>query len=128
MKKGILLFVLGCMLIGSGCSGDDDIDYTEIEIRIKNVSNVEFLNVLVTGGGETHDYGDVAQGISTDYKAHAFAYAYAGITLSANGEEYRLQPIDFVGEETLAPGKYTYELDIEPLETFNSILLTLEED
>ncbi|MGB5379031.1 hypothetical protein, partial [Muriicola sp.] len=49
----------------------------------------------------------------SEYKEFETAYAYAYIQITAGEEVYVLQPIDFVGEEILPIGLYTYELDID---------------
>jgi heat shock protein HslJ len=51
------------------------------------------------------------------------AYSYAYVKVTAGGDEFVLQPIDYVGESLLAPGEYTYVLDVAE----QQLLLTLVE-
>ncbi|MGB5645754.1 hypothetical protein [Muriicola sp.] len=109
MKRLIIL----CMSLGlmtMACSDRDD-DITSINIRINNKSSLVFDEVLV--GDEDHIYEALDPDTYSEYKEFETAYSYAYIRITSGEEVYVLQPIDFVGEEILPIGLYTYELDID---------------
>jgi hypothetical protein len=70
--------------------------------------------VVITFPQRTVEYGPVAAGEATDYVDVGPAYAYAGVRVVYNGQVLALTPIDYVGEELLAAGRWTYELEIDP--------------
>lgn len=90
----------------------------QVRVRIRNDARFDFDGVEVHfPDGTRVDYGPVAAGASTDYAdAGSPAYRYAWIKVltapgpPADGRVFTFQPIDYVGEEELAPGQYTYAL------------------
>ncbi|NER14730.1 hypothetical protein GWK08_14835 [Leptobacterium flavescens] len=113
MKKIVLIAVLGMFLSLTACSGDDDNsnpEVSQVEIRIRNASTVEYTDIIVNTSGGENTYGDLSSDVTSEYKTFDFAYRYAYIELKINGEIFTIQPIDYVGETKLTPGKYTYEI------------------
>jgi hypothetical protein len=109
MKRLIIL----CMTLGlmtAACTDRDD-DLTTINIRIKNASTLVFDEVIV-GDGD-HMYEALDPDTYSEYQEYETAYAYAYIQITSGEEVYVLQPIDFVGEEVLPIGLYTYELNVD---------------
>ncbi|NAS11781.1 hypothetical protein [Poritiphilus flavus] len=104
------------------CTDRDD-DVTTINIRIKNDSNLLFEEVTVGDSEEVHM--NVASGDYSEYFEYETAYQYAFIRIIAGGQTFTLQPIDFVGEEVLPVGFYTYELNIS---TDDEVLLNFVVD
>ena len=97
------------LLLGTGCSQvlDDD----DVEVRVRNLSAVDFDSVLVRFPRDTHRYGRVEAGKSSSYAEVQEAYRYDYVEVWIGGEKHVLQPIDFVGESLLPSGRYTYGLD-----------------
>lgn len=97
-----------------------------VEIRVQNASAVVMQDVVVgfpevtTGGGDPVepgdaesgdvDYGTIDPGAATPYRTIGKAYRYTAVTVLVEGEEVELVPIDYVGEDPLDGGRYTYEL------------------
>lgn len=124
MKEWLLLFVTLALL--SACSkeaGNED-----VKIRLSNVSNVDFENIVLNTSTGDVSFGVLASRSVSDYKSFELAYRYAFIELTANGNTYTLQPIDYVGESPLDKGHYTYVLDLEGQEQYSSLIATLVED
>jgi hypothetical protein len=84
----------------------------DIEIRISNESSVAFDDVDVVFPEDSVDYGLVPAHGRSAYRGVSVAYRYALIIVKVGGQERRLQPIDYVGETELRPGRYTYLLDL----------------
>ena len=107
MKKiSILVFI--CHAIVS-CKKEES---KEVFIRVRNQSAYQFENVVVNTYNQPKSYGVIKQGQNSVYMKFDMAYRYAYIKLTAAEKELILQPIDFVGETPLEPGKYTYSLSI----------------
>lgn len=80
-------------------------------IRIQNSSGYFYQNVVVNTGGGRHEYNTIIPSTSSDYKLFNFAYSYAFVELTIDGDLATIQPIDYFGETKLDPGYYTYEID-----------------
>jgi hypothetical protein len=110
MMKNIAFFLLICFSSILSCKKEDS---KEVFIRVKNESIYPFENVVVSTFNKPENYGSVEPGQNSVYMKFDVAYRYAYIKLTAGGKEFVLQPIDFVGERRLKPGKYTYSLTIQ---------------
>jgi hypothetical protein len=85
----------------------------EIKFRLLNKSNITFDSLEVNFAGQTVHYGPLAPGELSEYRLVDRAYHYASVKAIAGETVYELQPTDYVGEETLPPSRYTYELNLE---------------
>lgn len=85
-----------------------------VEIRINNVSNLDFDRVCVHLPDEPEvEYGPISKGGVTGFRATRRAYRYAGFSVRAGKQEFSLQPVDYMGEQELPPGRYTYVLGLD---------------
>lgn len=107
ISSAVCLLLAGCNAAGSGSQPDD------ILLRIENVSSSLFSSVLVKFPGAEGSYGSIKPGGFSRYREFEIAYRYGYIEVASGGERYRLQPIDYVGEQPLEQGRYTYRLHIE---------------
>ncbi|MEQ9167595.1 MAG: hypothetical protein RLO12_15155 [Fulvivirga sp.] len=82
-------------------------------IRIQNSSDFKFQNVYVNTGFEGHNYEDILPTNYSDYVGFESAYRYAYIQLEIDNRLYIIQPIDYVGEKELKPGKYSYVIGVD---------------
>jgi len=98
----VWIFV-GCAIFGSE---------NATHIRIENASEVDFTSVRVAFPEAEANFGTISSGRRSEYQRVDEAYRYGFTKVEAEGETYRIQPIDYVGEEPLDPGRYTYQLDI----------------
>src|SRR5262245_2445761 len=110
MRLRQALVLLAALVFGS-CDNPFD-SSGDVEVRVANLSAFAFADVDVVFPEDSVDYGAVpASGIS-EYRDVSKAYRYALIIVQVGGEELRLQPIDYVGETELRPGRYTYLLNL----------------
>jgi hypothetical protein len=86
---------------------------SETLVRLHNASGVSLDAVSATFSGHVADYGRIPAGATTDYRPAPGAYRYAFIAARVDGERYVLQPIDYVGEQPLGPGRFTYAIDVD---------------
>ena len=84
-----------------------------VEIRLLNKSDISFDDVEVNFAGQTVRYGSLDPGGLSEYQAVEQAYRYAYIKVTAGDAVYELQPSDDVGENTLPPSRYTYEISLD---------------
>src|SRR5262245_12004121 len=85
----------------------------QVEIRIKNASGRDFDRVrVVFPDRDEVDYGPVARGGFSAFRSARRAYRYAQIHVKAGDRDFSLQPMDYVGERDLSPGRYTYVVRI----------------
>ncbi len=123
MRLSLPLFLL-LALIPASCSDPDSSG--PVEIRLQNASTAIMQDVVIgfpevtTGGGDPVepadaesgdvDYGTIDPAAATPYRTIAKAYRYAAVTATVEGQQVEFIPADYVGEELLEPGHYTYEL------------------
>jgi hypothetical protein len=85
-----------------------------VRVRVGNRSQVDFDRVVVGFPSGDEDYGRVPAGGRSDYREVTEAYAYASIDVSIKGTTMSLRAMDYVGEQALAPGNYTYAVSHDP--------------
>lgn len=86
----------------------------ETELRISNGSTSSFDSVIVKSPGGKQVYYNIAAGSSSGYRIFSFLYNYAYMEVHFNNQLLKLQPFDYVGEEKLNAGRYTYKIGIVP--------------
>lgn len=105
IKHIFILFLLMIVLIA--CDKKND-----VMIRIENASTYNIQSVLLnTSGGEANYDSIPASGIS-DYQKFDFTYRYAYIKAIIDGEEFIMQPKDYIGERKLRKGNYRFKLSV----------------
>ena len=107
MSRSVLLALLAAA--AAACAPVEDPGATFV--RLHNASPHALDNVRVNFGEGTVAYGNLAPGQVSDYRLATGAYRYARLEARIGGAPYVLQPIDYVGETRLAPGRYTYRLE-----------------
>lgn len=80
-------------------------------IKIENISNYDYEQVLVGTPDGQQQYDTIPANTESVYRTFDSGYRYAYVEAFIGGEEYVNPPIDFVGEQLLEPGKYTYVID-----------------
>lgn len=115
MKKisliAALLMVVLALGLGS-CKKDK-----MVLIRIENGTGHDMTAITVGGPEDIHEYEDLKEGDKSDYKVYQKAYRYAYLSFKIGESDFVVQPIDYVGESLLEPGKYTYLVTISDLDT-----------
>ena len=120
MAAGLLLIVAGYSRRGIAGGAKETLLNAQagssdgIEIRVRNASETDFQSVIVVCPGQNAvDYGAVARGTESVFRQVQTAYRYAEVRVKANGQNLSIIPIDYVGEQLLKPGRYTYVLNIQ---------------
>jgi hypothetical protein len=86
----------------------------QVSIRVKNASQFDFecVSVRFPGTDEPTDFGPIPSGGLSAFTRVNVAYRYAQIRVVAASQEWVFQPIDYVGEQPLEVGRYTYVLGV----------------
>lgn len=101
-------------------------------LRIHNLTGADLDEVRVeqpgtpggSGTGEKIDFGQVMADSHTEYRELRAVFRFAHIEARGPGVEFVLRPYDYVGEEPLPQGRYTYRLGSRQ----GRLTLDLEED
>lgn len=77
-------------------------------IRVHNTSTYAYSELEVG----PYQIGDLAPDEYTEYLDFGTAYDYNYVRLTIDANEFVIQPVDYVGEEPLGEGFFTYELRV----------------
>lgn len=106
-----ILLLGGMLLLMAAACGDSTIaEPDEVQIRLENTSSFTMANISVSFPDERVEYGDLVPGETGRYRTLSRAYRYAPLEAVIDGKTALGQPIDYVGEEFLANGRYTYRV------------------
>ncbi len=110
MKNLVISAILILSLVS--CTKQSPTPDGPTDIRIRNVTDSDFLNINVTTGKdeEDHNFGDLASGQETEYFRFETAYPDAEITLSIGDKAYTTGEPDNTYSVLLQQGKFTYEV------------------
>jgi hypothetical protein len=79
-----------------------------VEVRFRNATALTLSDISLQWPGGSMQSSQLAPGGVSPYEQHDGAYSYGALSVTANGTVRRIQPIDYVGEQPLPPGRYTY--------------------
>lgn len=114
MKENILPGLIIFFIILMSCS-DNSTGYKKddaIYIRIENLSDTPFTDVLAVFPQDSIQYGIIAATSKSSYAKVSKAYSYSYVKVVTANQTYILQPIDYIGAELLENGYYTYQLNL----------------
>ncbi|OOG71120.1 hypothetical protein [Algoriphagus sp. A40] len=100
----LFLFLCSC--------GIQDGEPDGIFIRVQNNSDVNFTGVIVQSGNVEQAFGEIPARTSSEYEEFEYAFRYGAVWLEAEGRDFSLIPIDYVGEIPLRDGFYTYRIGL----------------
>ena len=116
--KALLLIIV---LANWSCSEDDRSD--GLWIRVINVSDYNYENVVIY----SQEYGNISANARSDYFQFEMAYSYIFVSPEIDNQTFIIQPIDYVGEQTLEDGYYSFLIDVADFEN-KSLIQTLVKD
>jgi len=111
----LIFFVIPFLTLFMDCSftdGPANPEGNPTNVRVFNEGSIDFSNVLVVFPQDSVDFGAVKGGEKSGYRKVSIAYRYAYIKVTVSSEQYILQPVDYVGETSLASGHFTYALQL----------------
>ena len=86
----------------------------ETFIRLRNASAYEMQDVTFASDHPARTFASIPAGAATEYYEVPQSYHYGYLEVHVAGQRYVMQPIDYVGEEHLRPGRYTFRITFEP--------------
>jgi hypothetical protein len=108
MTHRAILPALLLALLSPGCGGLDSDG--PIEVRVRNETTVTFEEGILYLPGDSILFPGLAPGQATPYKEVEMAYRVATTQVVSGADTARLQVIDYVGDNRLRPGRYTFVL------------------
>ena len=99
----------------AGCG--DTLGLGTVEVRMENGSPVTFAEATLYTSDGPVTFENVGPGTATPYIEVSSAYRIATTQVVIEEDTLRLQVIDFVGEEPVPAGRYTYRLGVFGLGT-----------
>lgn len=82
------------------------------ELRLENGSELDMSEVVVFLPEERLTADELPAGERTPYREVERAYRIATVDGKVEGEPFHIQVIDYVGEEPLGDGRFTYVLEV----------------
>jgi hypothetical protein len=99
----IILSVLACKKTKFSPEGPTD-------IRVKNISTVDFTDIIVNTSDDIDTLGNAVAGGFSEYKRFDKAYVKAEISAKINGELFYTGTVDYTGLTYIGQAKITYEV------------------
>ncbi len=103
-----IIALLSITLLVVSCTKPNHTPEGPTDVRIRNITDQDFNNVIVDTGGGNYNYGNIPAGTETDYHRFDKAYPDAEITVMINGEEYTTGEQDYTYATYIGPDKITY--------------------
>ncbi|WP_114903490.1 hypothetical protein [Kordia sp. SMS9] len=124
MKNSYYLFLL---FFCFSCSDDDTSNV--LQIRVINASEFDYKNIVVNTSGGEQNYGDLDAGQTSVYKTFDFAYRFAYVELQIDDDIFIFQPIDYIEENLITSGNYSYEISAnDSNDQFSRLNINLRND
>ena len=98
----------------------------ETLVRFRNVSPLELTDFTYQSGGEAIFFPVIRAGVVTEYVEIDQSYSYGFVELHVDGQQFVLQPIDYVGATLLGNGEFTFRVDVDSSSSFG-VSLVLED-
>ncbi|MCJ7449614.1 MAG: hypothetical protein MUO72_18210 [Bacteroidales bacterium] len=104
----ILLTVFACKKVKFSPEGPTD-------VRVRNLSDLTFYEVIVNTSGGIDTLGDIGPGNESEYYRFDKAYPKAEISATINSEKFYTGPVNYTYMQYLGQDKITYEVDISSM-------------
>lgn len=106
------IFSIILTVIFLNCSTDND--NGTVEIRLSNVSEYDFENIIITDiNNDTTNYPYLGSNSYSQYETFELKSPPIFITFDINGRTFSTYNPEYVLDKPLKNGKYTYEIQVE---------------
>jgi hypothetical protein len=113
MKKLLFLFIISLAVIG--CKKTEFEPKGPTDVRVRNISDMTFTDVVVKIDDEIDTLGTVLAGDVSDYKRFKTAYPKAEISARINGVLFSTGPVDNTYSQYMGLMKITYVVYISSM-------------
>jgi hypothetical protein len=113
MKK-ILLFSVFILTIFA-CKKEKFSPVGPTDVRVKNLSDLNFVEVIVDTSGGIDTLGDIAAKDTSEYFRFEKAYPKAEISAKINGEIFSTEPVSYTYLTYIGQAKITYHVFISSM-------------
>ena len=120
MKKVTFLLIVLTVIVLTSCKKTEYTPDGPTDIRIHNVSSLNYDSVVVITEWDSIGYGTVNSGNQTEYKRFEKAYPREQVNMIIDSVSYEFLPDDSV-RVLLQQGKFTFQLDVDTAATSLSI-------
>ena len=108
--SGLVLLLFGL----AACADPSGSEEGPTLVRLENQSPYTLEDVTFSSGHDPLHFPSIGAGDRTDYRLVDRAYRYGYLEVFVAGERFVLQPIDYVGEDPLGRGSFTYRIQVDP--------------
>jgi hypothetical protein len=118
----ILLFIMAALIANTQTA-------STVWIRVVNVSAYDLYNIKVYSPASGRiDFDSLQPKEKSAYKKVKEAYGLAAAEVTVNNVKIEFLPDDYLGEQFLKPGRYTYELSVTEDKSIKYLQLKLVVD
>lgn len=128
MRAAALLKTLTLVAIAAAAACSNPLSSADgTQIRLRNASTFELTAVTFASGASEVKFARLGPSEVTAYAEVASAYRYGYLDVRVNGERRQLQPIDYVGENVIGSGRFTYVITIDAATRNPSVALVRDD-
>jgi hypothetical protein len=113
MKKVLILPIL--LLLIFSCKKNGFSPEGPTDVRVKNLSDLSFVEVIVNTSEGIDTVGNIAAGGYSEYFRFDMAYPKAEISVKINGQVFSTGPVNYLGLTYIGQAKITYEVFISDM-------------
>jgi len=110
MKRIIIIVVLILTVIA--CKKQEIEPLGPTDVRICNITDKTFDNVIVNTSGGENNFGTITSGAYSSYYRYEKSYPNIDISLTIDGVEYKTPKADFTYQNYIGQAKCTYSVSV----------------
>jgi hypothetical protein len=115
MKK--YLFILLILTAATSCKKTEFAPEGPTDVRVRNLSDINFTRVIVKIKEEADTLGDISAGNISEYSRFEIAYPKAEISALVNGQLFSTGVVNYSGMQYIGRDRITYEVYISNMNT-----------
>jgi len=105
------------LALTAGCKEKEFEPEGPTDVRVENLSDLTFSEVIVKIKEEADTLGNISAGGKSDYFRFETAFSLAEISARINGELYSTGPVNYTGMHYMGLMKITYQVYISNVST-----------
>jgi hypothetical protein len=113
MKKILVITLLLHVICCFSCKKTEFTPAGPTDVRIRNISGTELINVSVRIKEEEISFGTIGTNSTSGYRRFETAFPKAYISAGVNDENLNTGPVDFTYMNYFGQNKITYDVSVE---------------